>query len=120
MHLASKHKLLEFQQFITAVIVLIFACDLDPQYTSDSLNELFTKWADSMSPVSVNKGPALEKINKTQAKSPRVSHRSEYYKTNHFNLTTLKLKIGTFQPANQTLALTSETGSIRITQFDEL
>ena len=119
MHLASKHKLLEFQQFIIAVIVLIFACDLDPQYTSDSLKAEISI-ENSISPVSVNKGPALEKINKTQAKSPRVSHHSEYYKTNHFNLTTLKLKIGTFQPANQTLALTSETGSIRITQFDEL
>lgn len=112
-----KYIVIEFQQFIIAAIVLILAEDINFRYTFDSLQDEVCI-ENIINPV--KKKPLFIKYDKKQDKSPEVSHTSEHFLKDHFNLKTLKLKNGTFQPAYQTPAITPETRSIRVTQFDEL
>lgn len=117
MYRTIKYIIIGFQQFIVATIVLIFACDIDFRDTSDNLKD--ETCIENISGLAKKK-PLLIKYDKKQNTSSEASHASEYFLKGHFNLRTLKLKNGTFQPAYQTPAVTPVTRSIRITQFDEL
>ena len=113
----NKYFVIEFQQFIIAAIVLILAENLNFRYTFNSLKDE-VRIENSSSPA--EKEQVFIKAGNKQDQRSKVSHYSEYILKDHFSLITLKFKNSTFQPANQTPTITHETGSIRITQFDEL
>lgn len=117
MRQTCKYNLIQFLHFIIAVMVLNIASDFDSRHKSNSLKDE-VRIGNSSGPA--NRKSALEKVNNTQDKSPKVSYTSEYYQTIHYNFTEFKLKTGTIQRANQTPSITLNSRLIRTTQFDEL